>query len=113
MVLFYFLIEFIGVTLVNKLYKFQVYNSVIPHMWIVLCVHHPWSSLLPSHGFIKKGYKERCLAYYLYLYLVLLNFLLILTQGYVYCFLERERKGERGETSMQERNIDWLSPIHA
>ena len=32
-----------------KLYRCQVYNSLIRHVYIVLCVHHPKSSLLPSH----------------------------------------------------------------
>ena len=27
---------------------FQVYNSIIHHLYIKLCVHHPISSLLPS-----------------------------------------------------------------
>ena len=31
-----------------KLYRFQVCNSLILHLYIVLCVHHPNSSLLPS-----------------------------------------------------------------
>ena len=30
-----------------KLYRFQVYNSIIHHMYIAVCVH-PRSSLLPS-----------------------------------------------------------------
>ena len=43
-------------------------------------------------------------------------FLWILTQRYVYKFLEREEGGEKErerETSMWERNINWLSPVHA
>ena len=50
---FYFLflcIEFLWIALVNKLYRFQVYNSIIHHLYIVLCAHHPKSSLLPSPG---------------------------------------------------------------
>ena len=35
-------------TLVNKLYRFQVYNPIVHHLYGVLCVHHPNSSLLPS-----------------------------------------------------------------
>ena len=31
-----------------ELYRFQAYTSVIYHLYIVLCVHHPMSSLLPS-----------------------------------------------------------------
>ena len=31
-----------------KLYSFQVYNSIIPHLYTVLCVHHPKSNLLSS-----------------------------------------------------------------
>ena len=31
-----------------NLYGFHVYDSVIYHLCIVLCVHHPTSSLLPS-----------------------------------------------------------------
>ena len=31
-----------------KLYRFQVYNSIIHHLYIILYVHHPKSSLLPS-----------------------------------------------------------------
>ena len=30
------------------LYRFQTYNSIIHHLYIVLYVHHPKSSLLPS-----------------------------------------------------------------
>ena len=38
---FLIFIEFIGVTLVNKIYRFQAYKSVIYHLYVVLCVHHP------------------------------------------------------------------------
>ena len=31
-----------------KLYRFQVYDSTTHHLYMVLCVHHPKSSLLPS-----------------------------------------------------------------
>ena len=31
-----------------KLHRFQVYNSITHYLYIVLCVHHPKSSLLPS-----------------------------------------------------------------
>ena len=31
-----------------KLYKFQVYNSIVHHLYIALCVHHTKSSPLPS-----------------------------------------------------------------
>ena len=37
-----------GVTLVNKIYMFQVHNSTTYHLYTVLCVHHPKSSLHPS-----------------------------------------------------------------
>ena len=37
-----------GVTLINKLCRFQVYNSRIHHLYIVLCVYHPKSSIIPS-----------------------------------------------------------------
>ena len=30
----------------KKLYRFQVYISILPHLYIVLCVHHPESCLL-------------------------------------------------------------------
>ena len=46
--LFSTFIGFIGVTLDKKLYNFQLYNSMTYHLYIVLCVHHPKSSLLPS-----------------------------------------------------------------
>ena len=43
--IFYFdfiFIEFIGVALVNKvIYRYQVQNSIICHLYTVLCVHHP------------------------------------------------------------------------
>ena len=32
----------------DLIYRFQVYNSIIHHMYIVLCAHDPKSSLLPS-----------------------------------------------------------------
>ena len=37
----FFTIEFIGVTLVSKIYRFQWYNFIIPPLYTVLCVHHP------------------------------------------------------------------------
>ena len=37
-------IEFIGVILLMKLYRFQVYNSITHHLYIVLYAHHPKSS---------------------------------------------------------------------
>nr|KAF6326405.1 hypothetical protein mPipKuh1_008400 [Pipistrellus kuhlii] len=42
----FFLIEFIGVTLVCRLYMFQVYNSTTRHLHTALCV--PKQSLFPS-----------------------------------------------------------------
>ena len=46
----FFFIEFIRVKWVNKIIycRFQVYNSIIHNLYIVLCVHHAKSSLLPS-----------------------------------------------------------------
>ena len=48
---FYFIlfcfIEFIGVTLVKIVYRLQEYNFIIYHLYIVMCVYHPKSSLLP------------------------------------------------------------------
>ena len=32
----------------DLIYRFQVYNSIIHHLYIILCVHYPKSSLLPS-----------------------------------------------------------------
>ena len=46
--LFLIFIDFIGVSLVKKLYRFQVYNSITHYLYIVLCVHHHKSGLLPS-----------------------------------------------------------------
>ena len=42
-----FLLNLLGWHYLIKLYKFQVYTSII-HLCIVLCVHRPKSSLLPS-----------------------------------------------------------------
>ena len=44
-----------------KLYKFQVYNSTIQHLYTVLCVHHPkssplWSPLIPRFNFYLTPY---------------------------------------------------------
>ena len=39
-------IEFMGMTPLTKSYRFQVCNSITCHLYIVLCVHHPQSSLL-------------------------------------------------------------------
>ena len=43
-----FFIDFIGVTLVNKINRLRVYNSIIHRLYIVLCVHHPRSSSFSS-----------------------------------------------------------------
>ena len=32
-----------------KLYRFQVYNSIIHHLYSILCIYHPKSSLLHHH----------------------------------------------------------------
>ena len=49
-ILFYFIlfcfIEFIGVTLVKIVYRLQEYNFIIYHLYIVMSVYHPKSSLL-------------------------------------------------------------------
>ena len=42
------LLNLLGWHWLIKLYRFQVDNSTIHHVYIVLCVHHPKSSLLPS-----------------------------------------------------------------
>ena len=41
-------IEYIGWHWLIKLYRFQVYSSIMHHLYNVLCVHHPRSSLIPS-----------------------------------------------------------------
>ena len=41
-------IELMGWHWLIKLYRFQVYDSVTHHLYIVLCVHHPKPSLLPT-----------------------------------------------------------------
>ena len=38
----------LGVALLNNSYRFQGYSSIIQHLCIILCVHYPKSSLLPS-----------------------------------------------------------------
>ena len=47
-ILFLFLLNLLGWHWLIKLYMFQVYNSTIHHLYIVLCVHHPNSSFFPS-----------------------------------------------------------------
>lgn len=42
-----FLLHLLG-WLVNNFYRFQVLNSTTPHLYTVLCVRHPKSSLHPS-----------------------------------------------------------------
>ena len=37
----------LGLHWLIQLYRFQVHNSLIHHLYIVLCVHHPKVSLLP------------------------------------------------------------------
>ena len=39
-----FIIKFIGITLSIKLYRFQLYNPMIHHLYITLCAHHPLKS---------------------------------------------------------------------
>ena len=36
-----FKIKFIRVTLLIKLYRFQVHNSIICHLYVALCAYHP------------------------------------------------------------------------
>ena len=43
-----FLLSILGWHWLIKLYRFWVYNFIIHHLFIVLCVHHSKSSLLPS-----------------------------------------------------------------
>ena len=43
-----FLLNLLGVTLVTKSHRFQVHESTAHHLYTVLCVHHPKSSLHPS-----------------------------------------------------------------
>ena len=45
---FTFLLNLLGWHWLIKLHGFQVYNSITHHLYIVLCVYHPKSSLLPS-----------------------------------------------------------------
>ena len=42
----FYLLNLFGWHWLIKLYRFQVYNSKIHHVYIVLCAHHPKSSLL-------------------------------------------------------------------
>ena len=44
----FFKMNLLGWHWLIKLYRFQMYNSTTHHLYIVLCVHHPKSSLLPS-----------------------------------------------------------------
>ena len=44
----YFILNLSGWHWLVKLYRLQVYNSVVHHLYIVWCAHHPKSSLLPS-----------------------------------------------------------------
>ena len=43
-----FLLNLLGWHWLIKVYKFQVYSSIIHHQYTVLCVHHPKLGLLPS-----------------------------------------------------------------
>ena len=45
---FFFFSNLLGWYWLIKLHRFQVYKSTIRHLYIVLRVHHPKSSLLPS-----------------------------------------------------------------
>ena len=45
---FNFLLNFLRLHWLIKLYRLQVYNSIIHHPYIILHAHHPKSSLLPS-----------------------------------------------------------------
>ena len=46
--IFFLFIDFIGVTLVNKIIQFPVHSSTAHHLHTIPWVHHPRSSLLPS-----------------------------------------------------------------
>ena len=48
LLLFFFLLNWLGWDWLTKLYGFQVYNSIINHLYTILCVHHPKLSLHPS-----------------------------------------------------------------
>ena len=50
--IFSFLLNLLGWHWLMKLYRFQGYSSIIHHLYTVLCVHHPKSSLL---SFFKKS----------------------------------------------------------
>ena len=45
---YFFFVEFIQANWLIKSHRFQARNSIIHHLYIVLCVRHPKSSLLPS-----------------------------------------------------------------
>ena len=45
---FNFSMNLLGWHWLINLHRFQVCNSIIRHLYIVLCAHHPKSSLLPS-----------------------------------------------------------------
>ena len=44
----HYFIKFVGVTLVNTIYMFQVYHSITHHPCIRLCIYHPKSSFFHS-----------------------------------------------------------------
>lgn len=47
--LFTFIFKLIyGVTLINKIYRFEEYYSIILHLYVILCAHHPKPNLLQS-----------------------------------------------------------------
>ena len=46
--LWFFKMKFTGVPCLMTLCKFQVYNSIIHHLYVTLGACHPKSSLLPS-----------------------------------------------------------------
>ena len=45
---FFFLLNLLGWHWLIKLHRFQVYNSIIHHLYVALCVYHPKSNLLSS-----------------------------------------------------------------
>ena len=46
--LYFILLNLLGWHWLIQLYRFQVYDAILHHLCVVLCVHHLKSSLLPS-----------------------------------------------------------------
>ena len=47
-IFFIFRLNLLGWQWLIKLHRSQVYNSIVHHLYIVLCAHHPKSGVLPS-----------------------------------------------------------------